>query len=110
MKSLHALYLLERENIETVENEKYFFTYRMVEDEFHIITVFIHPKFRSSKVSDDLQLHIQTEAKIKGAKQFFGFLWQNVEGNSRSLAYQVKHGMRLHSWDNEKIVFCKEVQ
>lgn len=109
MKSLQSLYELERENIETVETDKYFFTFKMVEKEFHIFDVFIHPEFRSSEVSDELQKTIHEVAKSKGAEALIGFINKGANGNSRSLAYQLKHGMVLHSWDNERIVLYKGI-
>src|SRR5688500_12303667 len=102
MKSLQAQYVQEREGVETVESEKYFFTYKHVEDEFHCYDMFVAPEFRGSEVTHEMLGRIDELAKQSGKKYLVGFVNQGDPFIEKSLTVQFKYGMKVLKIEDKK--------
>lgn len=109
MKSLYARYIFEIEGIESVETDKYFFNFAMIENEFHVYEIYVLPEFRSSAVSVELADRIENLAAEKGAALLVGFVHKIHNGWEKSLAFQKKRGLEILDETEEKITLAKKV-
>ncbi len=109
MNSLYSKYIFEIEQILTVETDKYFFNYKLVEDELHIYEVYILPEFRSSEVTKELLSTVETLAKSLRAVFIVGFIHEAHFGWQRSLKFQQNFGMEVIKDEDGKKTLCKKV-
>lgn len=108
--SLQSKYRLERDGIHTLENDKYYFAYKISESktEIHILEIYISEEFRgnSKYYYDEMLQYIKA---MDGIKYIVGFVWPNVFGSERSITSMIKYGFKIHKVDNEKIILLLEV-
>jgi hypothetical protein len=106
--SLQSKYRLERDKIFTVENDKYFFAYQIVENEFHVLEIYIKEELRghSEIYFSEIVEFIKT---FKGIKYIVGYIIPLVENSERSMMSLLKFGFRLIHAENKKITLIKEV-
>ncbi len=71
MSSMYAQYIKEREDVDTYEDERGFFTYQVSNDSFHVVDLFILPKFRNNGVGKEYSDKIEELAKESNCKQTF---------------------------------------
>lgn len=109
MKSLYALYIHEREKISTFETGKWFFTYRINEDEFTVYDFFILKEFRGSAESKFMMDTIEGMALLSGCNWLVGFLDKETSGWEASLKAQERRGMKIIKEDGSKLTLAKEV-
>lgn len=113
-QSLQAMYKYEMEKIETFECEKYYFTFAMVEDQFHVYQIFVHPDFRRSQVTQEMLDLIEKTALEKGAGYIVGFIHLGLPDSERNIMVQLKRGMKIVEVTKgpdgrEKMTLIKEV-
>lgn len=109
MKSLQAMYDFEREGIETVETENYFFSYKLVENEFHVIEIFVHPDFRHSMVTFEMMNRIDDLAIEKKSKFIISTVVAGMPHSEKSLMLQFRWKMKLLKCEGNTIFLMKEV-
>lgn len=109
MKSLYAKYIYEIEGIESVETDRYFFNFAMVENEFHVYEIYVLPEFRGTNVSVELADQIENLAAERGADILVGFVHKAHKGWQTSLAFQKKRGLEVLDETDEKITLTKRV-
>lgn len=110
MKSFYAQYIYELEGIESVETDKYFFNFSIIENEFHVYEVFILPEFRSSSVSNEMSDRIESLAIEKGCEFVVGYVHRKHPNHEISLAYQKRRGMRILKEENGKVTLIREAK
>lgn len=109
MKSLYAAYILEREGIETVETDEFFFTFKMIENEFHVFEIFVREENRHSMKVFDLMDQIDKLSKEKGAKYIVSTVIPGMPNSEKSILLQLRWGMKLLKCEGNKIYLVKDI-
>jgi len=108
--SLFAEYKKEREGIDVIEFEsKALATYRITGEECYIIDIFVRSPFRKQGLASKLADLITDEAKKVGCKYLTGTVVPSTQGSTESLQVLLAYGFRLHSSQNDVIIFIKEI-
>lgn len=105
--SLQSKYRLERDGISTVENENYYFAYRIVENEFFVDEVYIKEEKRgNSKIYFD---EIFSFIKNYDVKYIVCTVVPRMPNSERAMVSLLKYGFKLLKCDNLKIFLYMEV-
>jgi len=109
--SLQSKYRLERDKILTVENERYYFAYKLTENktEAHVTEVYIEENLRGNSGIYFQEIFDYLKSIHATIKHIVGFIWPNVLGSEKSIVSLVKFGFKIHSIDSEKIILVLEV-
>ena len=105
--NLQSKYRLERDGITTVENEEYYFAYRIVENEFFVEEVYIRQDLRgnSKKYYDEIFSFI-TKFDVK---YIVCTVVPRMPECERAMVSLLKYGFKLLKCDNQKIFLYMEV-
>jgi len=107
---LQTKYREEKEGIKIRENEELFYSYQIIENEFHVLEVFIREDLRgNSKIYyDSIVEFILTFPEIKFV---VGYIHIGVVDSERSLASMLKFGFKLCKVQGDrKIILLKELR
>lgn len=110
MNSLYAKYIKEREQLEIVENEFGFATYKIFGEEVYIQDIYVVPEMRKTGMAKTIADQICFYAKEKGAKKVFGSVDPNANGATESIKILIAYGMTVHSVNGPLIYFSKDIE
>jgi len=107
---LQSRYRLERDRINTVTKDDYYFAYKISDSktEIHITEIYIREEKRGNSAIYYNEM-LQFIKGMEGIKFIFGFIWPNVFGSERSMMSMLKYGFKFHSVDGQKIILLLEV-
>lgn len=109
--SLFADYIKEREDIETLEFEKGFITFKMLPDNtIYMKDIYVIPEARREGVGTFLTDKVCEIAKERGCKKVFGSVSLGANNASDSLKAQLIYGMKLHSIKDNMIYLVKDIE
>lgn len=107
--SLQSKYRNEKEGKTIIENDELFYSYQIVENEFHIMEVYIREDLRgnSKKYFDQILEKTKTFPNIKYA---VGYIHTDIIDSERSMIALIKYGFKLLKTEGQnKIVLLKEL-
>ena len=105
-----AMYLKERENVDSVENQYGFATYIISGEECYVKDIYIFPAFRNKTQASELANKIAVIAKSEGCKYLTGSVCPEANNSTESLLVLVGYGMKLHSSRDNLIIFKKDIR
>lgn len=110
MQSKYSLYVKEREGLETHEDHRGFFTYRVINNGiFEVVDLFILPGFRGRGVGTEYANLIENMAKEFNCNTVYCYScieannWKDSDGYIRAHGYK-----KTHTEDN-MVYYCKEL-
>lgn len=109
MLSNYGQYIKERENLDILENENGFFTYKINGNECYIKDIFILKDARRSGVATSMAEEISKIAKENGCTFLTGTCVPSTNGATESLKAMFSYGFKVHSSQNDLIVLIKEL-
>lgn len=109
MGSLYAQYIKEREELEIVENEFGFATYKIRNEEVYILDIYVVPEMRKTGMAKTIGDQICFYAKERGAKKAFGSVDVGTVGATISIQGLISWGMTAHSVNGNLIYFSKDI-
>jgi GNAT superfamily N-acetyltransferase len=86
-KSLYAKYLKEKNNINTLEDDKGFVSFTQQGpkgEEFYIIDIYIVPEYRRKGYATEVAKKLEKQARILGAKYLLGCIEPDLESSENS--------------------------
>jgi hypothetical protein len=107
--SLYGKYLAESFGKEIVEDSHGFATFSIVKDECYVENVFVLPEFRSKKKALCYIEEIVEIAKTRQCKYLTTTVNPGINNPERSMKIILSYGFKLHSCDQNKIIFMKEL-
>lgn len=110
MESLYSKYIKEREQMQIVENEFGFATYKIFGEEAYIQDIYVVPEMRKTGMARTLADQICFYAKEQGAKKVFGSVDPNAKGATESVKVLLAYGMSIHSTAGNLIYFSKNIE
>lgn len=102
-------YLKEREDLETLSDDRGFAAYRVIGEECYIKDIYIKPEARKSGAAGEIADKISVIAKSKGCKWLTGSVSPPAKGSHASLLVLVAYGMKLIRSEKDIIYFGKEI-
>ena len=110
MPSLYAQYIKEREDIETIEDEFGFITYKVVGEELLIKEIYVVPEHRMSFATVKLAREITDIAKIFNCKYLSCTVCPSALNATKSLKAILSYGFKLIRNHGDLIVLAKEIK
>ncbi len=107
--SKFSAYLKEREGVDTVETREGYATYLIKGDECLIKDIFVLPEYRRQHFASSIADRIAEIARAMGCKFLTGTVCPLANGCTDSLKVLIGYGMRLHSTQQNLIIFIKEL-
>ncbi len=108
--SLFADYMKERENVETLEFEKGFITFKMLPDNsIYMKDIYVIPEARREGVGTFLTDKVCEIAKERGCSKVFGSVCIDASNCTDSMKAQLAYGMKLHSIKGNMIYLVKDI-
>ena len=105
---LYTQYLKERNNIETIELEHCFLTYKKVDaTTWYVVDVFVEKDFRLLGLTQILSNLIETAAKENGVTRLLGSIDITANGVTESMAFLLAHGYRFSHANGNGLYFLK---
>ena len=107
---LYADYIKERENVELVQDEHGFATYKILEDNsYYIVDIFVEKDHRKGKIASQLADLIVTIAQANGASKLIGSICLNVEGVTESMKVLLAYGFKFSHANGTMLYFTKHI-
>lgn len=107
--SLWAEYKRERENVETLERENGFITYKIFKDECYIIDLYVRPDFRRTYLASNMADEVAALAKKQGCKFITGSVDTRANACTDSIKILLAYGFKLLKSEGFMIYFIKEL-
>ena len=107
--SLYADYIKEREGYDTIENEKYFVTFKKLEDALYVRDLYIAPEYRSKGMSIAIGKLTEQIAKKMNCNVLLGSVDKGTMGWERNKQIMLKFGYKQINEDGDFIQFQKEL-
>lgn len=108
--SLYAKYLKETFGKDIVEDAEGFASYSIVGNECYVETVYVIPESRCKGKAPFLVDKIAEIAKENGCKYLSTTINPTINNPERSMRVITNYGFKLHSCDQFKIYFIKELE
>ena len=108
--TMFAAYLLERVNVELIENDKGFAIYVITGTESYIRDIWVKKEFRKQGVASSLADLVAEKAIEAGCSILSGSVCPTTKGADDSIRVLQAYGMRVHSATNNLIVFIKDLE
>lgn len=109
MSSLYAQYVLEREGLETLENEKGFLTYKIENDYLFISDIFVTESARKENIATKMADEIVEKAVKLGIKYMYSHVDTRAKNWKESVKFIKKYGCIPIKLENTLIYFQKEI-
>lgn len=103
--SLYALYIQEREGFSIIEEKSGFASYKMANGECYIRDVYITPERRMGGLATRIVDQIRVIAGDAGCKVLITTVAPSGLGSTESIKAILSYGFRLHSSQNDFIIF-----
>ena len=107
--SLWAEYSLERANIETIENDVSFLTYKIELSECFIQDAYVQPGARNIGIGAEMIKKLETIARERGCKFVTCFVCPGALHADVSLKAVIGVGFKLFGSSENVIIFKKEL-
>lgn len=107
--SLYAEYIKERLDLEIIELEHGYATYKFIPEGCYIEDIYVRPDFRRTHLATELADQIASIAKARGCTKLFGTVAPNTRGATSSLKTLLGYGMTLLNSSPQLIVFSKDI-
>lgn len=91
----YAMYLKEREGIDTIENEKGFLTYKVKDDEMWVYDCYVRPEFRRDNVAREYFDTLYVLANDLNCSSVYSTVYKSTEGWEVSLAALRSNGYEI---------------
>lgn len=109
MSSLYAQYVLEREGLETLENEKGFLTYKIENGYLFISDIFVIESARKENIASKMADEIVEKAIKLGANAMYSHVDTNAKNWRESVKFIEKYGCKPVKIENNLVYFKKEI-
>lgn len=107
--SHYSEYILERENIQTVENDYGFITYKTEDSKCLIVDMYIAKEHRLNGNGVKLMNSLVSELKSKGVELLYCTCIPSTFNSTDSLRAILSYHFILISCENDKIIFEKRI-
>lgn len=107
--SLYADYVTERTHFEIIEKDYGFITYSIEQNICYIQDLYILPDLRQTKLASSLANEVMEIAKTKSCKHLMGTVSPKSKEPETSIKVLLAYGMKLHSSNDQLIIFTKEI-
>lgn len=107
--SLQAMYAKERENMETLENEWGFLTYKVLPEEYRIFDIYVLPEHRKSGLAAKMADQVASLAIQNGCKILTGSVDTYANGATSSVKVLLAYGFKVLRTEGAMIYFMKEI-
>ncbi len=107
--SMWANYQKEVWGFETLENEKGFVSYQVLEDAIFITDIYVEPDFRRSGIAWEFADEIAEMARAQGKQRLLGRVDVTQADSATSLKAQLAYGFVPFSAEQGKIWLRKEL-
>lgn len=107
--SLYSQYIKEREDKETIENDRGFLTYFFIPQGCYIQDLYVSPDYRHSHEASQLADQVVEIAKQKGISKLYGSVSPNSQGGTDSLKVLLAYGFKLDSCGPAGIIMVKDI-
>lgn len=109
--SLYAKYLLERTDVEILERDDGFATYRFMNDgkSVYLIDIFVPKDLRNQGIAAEMADLIAKKAKSEGCTEMIGSVKPSTNGSTESLKVLLAYGFKLLSSGDDFIFFRKDL-
>jgi ribosomal protein S18 acetylase RimI-like enzyme len=109
--SLYGNFLRETEEIDIVETDQGYATYKIFPDasECYIIDIYVLPQYRRTKVASELANEVARKAKLKGCKFLTGTVIPTNNKSTESMKTLLGYGFSLMKSEVNKVWFVKEL-
>jgi len=107
---LYKQYLKERENIELIEDDHGFATYRKLDNgDYYIIDIYIEPEFRRSGLARELSKKIKDIAIEDKATKLIGSVCISTNNVTVSMAAVIGDGFKFTHANGNMLWFSKDI-
>lgn len=106
---MYQLYIKERLDMEVIEMDHGFITYRIDKDEVFIQDMFVREGYRQQNIGKTLVERVQEIAKENGKKFVTATILPSTGGATISLLGALRIGFKLLGASNNCVVIAKEV-
>lgn len=107
--SLYAKYLKEREDVDTLETEYGFATYRLRGDDCYIMDIYVVPELRRAGLAAALADDVAKIAKALGYRVLTGSVDSRANGAEDSHKVLTAYGMKPYLKDEYMTYYSKEI-
>jgi hypothetical protein len=108
-KNIYLQYRQERENLQSIEVEGAFATYKFVNDYCYLEDVYAIPELRGSKISYELATMVEAAAKKAGYKKMLGSVDIAAANPEISLKACFTQGYKILKLEGSVIWLSKEI-
>lgn len=109
MSSLYFQYIKERENLDFVEIEEGFFTYKINGDECYLNNVFLKPEHRGTPATIKIMNKIIEAAQSRDCKLISANVYLNDHGFHRTIKSALKLGFSFVLAQNNCVTIVKKL-
>lgn len=109
MSDLFLQYKKERENVESIQVDGAFITYKWLQEYCYIEDVYCVPELRDSGISHELAEKVAEIARKKGYKKLLGSVDTSTPNPEQSLRACFNNGFKILKLDNKVIWLFKEL-
>ena len=107
--SLYARYLLEREDLHTLEEEYGFASYKFGDDYVYITDIYVLSDIRQKGLASALADKIAEIASKNGKTRLIGSVDVSANNCTESAKALLGYGFKLHNVEQNLIYFVKEI-
>ena len=108
MNSLYAQYVKEREGVTVKEASTYFYSYKEIGEELHILDMFIVPEHRFGTTAKVMMDDIESFWKFTGKRYIVSQVIVGLSNTEKSLSLQFRWGMKVLKCEGNKILTYKD--
>jgi GNAT superfamily N-acetyltransferase len=105
----HSAYLKEREDVDTLEHEFGFSTFRFRDHDCYILDVYVVPEKRKLGIAAEMADAIAALAKSRGLSTLTGSVDSRANGAEASAAILTAYGMTVVNTDGPVTYFAKRI-
>lgn len=109
--NLYAKYIKEREDINTIEIDHAFATYKKINDDtIYLIDIFVENGFRRDGLATKLSSMIEEVARKEGATKILGSVDLSKNGVTESMKAILSNGFKFSSASGNGLYFIKDIE
>lgn len=108
--NLYFEYIKERENLDHVLGDDYFFTYEIRDKEFYLANIFSRPSVRGTHVVFEMYEKIEEIAKENSCELISANIYLTDKGFHRTLGAALKLGFRIVLAQNNCVTIVRKLE
>lgn len=109
ISSHYAKYVKERDNAETIEDERGFISYKFENGVCFITDIFVDPNFRNLSTGSDFGKMVEKKAKEDGIERMMCTACIESQNFLDAIAFIKSNGYTIFNTVNSLIYFVKEI-